>query len=69
MPFTYEYRRGALTVDCVVFGLDDEDLKVMLIQRGLPPFEGKATLRSGIRVLAREIELRKRLFPAVKKKC
>jgi 8-oxo-dGTP diphosphatase len=36
-----------LTVDCVVFGLDDQELKVMLIQRGLPPFEGKWALPGG----------------------
>ena len=47
MPHTYEYPRPALTVDCVVFGLDDEDLKVMLIQRGLPPFEGEWALPGG----------------------
>lgn len=47
MPYSYEYPRGALTVDCVVFGLDDEDLKVLLIQRGLPPFEGKWALPGG----------------------
>jgi 8-oxo-dGTP diphosphatase len=47
MPYTYEYPRGALTVDCVVFGLDDQELKVMLIQRGLPPFEGKWALPGG----------------------
>jgi 8-oxo-dGTP diphosphatase len=47
MPYTYEYPRGALTVDCVVFGLDDAELKVMLIQRGLPPFEGKWALPGG----------------------
>jgi 8-oxo-dGTP diphosphatase len=47
MPYTYEYPRGALTVDCVVFGLDDEELKVMLIQRGLAPFEGKWALPGG----------------------
>ena len=29
MAFTYEYSRPALTVDCVVFGLDEEDLKVL----------------------------------------
>ena len=47
MPHTYEYPRPALTVDCVVFGLDEEDLKVMLIQRGLPPFEGEWALPGG----------------------
>ena len=47
MPYTYEYPRGALTVDCVVFGLDEGDLKVLLIQRGVPPFEGKWALPGG----------------------
>ncbi|MEP7353436.1 MAG: NUDIX domain-containing protein [Acidobacteriota bacterium] len=45
--YTYKYPRGALTVDCVVFGLDDSALKVMLIQRGPPPFEGKWALPGG----------------------
>jgi len=26
VPHTYEYPRGALTVDSVVFGLDDDEL-------------------------------------------
>ncbi len=43
----YEFPRAALTVDCVVFGLDDRDLKVMLIQRNLPPFEGMWALPGG----------------------
>jgi 8-oxo-dGTP diphosphatase len=47
MMTTYEYPRAALTVDCVVFGLDDEDLKVMLIQRDLEPFEGRWALPGG----------------------
>jgi 8-oxo-dGTP diphosphatase len=47
MPYTYEYPRGALTVDCVVFGLDDDELKVMLIQRALPPYEGRWALPGG----------------------
>jgi 8-oxo-dGTP diphosphatase len=47
MSHSYEYPRAALTVDCVVFGMDDEDLKVMLIQRDLPPFEGEWALPGG----------------------
>ena len=47
MPYSYEYPRAALTVDCVVFGMDDADLKVMLIQRGLPPYEGEWALPGG----------------------
>ena len=47
MPYTYDYPRPALTVDCVVFGLDEEDLKVVLIQRDLEPFAGKWALPGG----------------------
>src|SRR5687768_8681450 len=47
MPFSYEYARPALTVDCVVFGLDDGDLKVLLIQRDLAPFAGRWALPGG----------------------
>lgn len=47
MPHTYEYPRPALTVDCVVFGLDEGDLKVLLIQRDLKPFEGRWALPGG----------------------
>lgn len=56
MPFTYEYPRGAVTVDCVVFGLDEDDLKVMLIQRNLPPFEGKWALPGGFVHLEETLE-------------
>jgi ADP-ribose pyrophosphatase YjhB (NUDIX family) len=38
LPFSYEHPRAALTVDCVVFGLDEDDLEVLLVQRGLAPF-------------------------------
>lgn len=47
MTYKYEYARPALTVDCVVFGLDDDDLKVMLIERDLEPFQGQWALPGG----------------------
>lgn len=47
MSYTYEYPRPALTVDCVVFGMDEEDLKVLLIKRGQEPFAGKWALPGG----------------------
>jgi len=47
MTFTYQYARPALTVDCVVFGLDDQDLKVLLIQRKLKPFRGQWAIPGG----------------------
>lgn len=47
MTFRYQYARPALTVDCVVFGLDDEDLKILLIKRGGAPFEGSWAIPGG----------------------
>ena len=43
----YRYPRAALTVDCVVFGLDEGELKVLLIKRGLEPFKGRWALPGG----------------------
>jgi len=49
MTFKYEYERPGLTVDCVIFGLDldDESLKVMLIERDVEPFEGQWAIPGG----------------------
>ena len=47
MAHTYQYPRAALTVDCVVFGFDESELKVLLIQRALDPFKGKWALPGG----------------------
>lgn len=47
MPFTYEHPRPALAVDCVVFGLRAASLVVLLVQRGIPPFEGSWALPGG----------------------
>lgn len=49
MPYTYEYPRPALTVDCVVFGFnpDEGNLKVLLIERNGEPFKGCWALPGG----------------------
>ena len=47
MPYTYEYARPALTVDSVVFGLDEQELKVLLIQRKNEPFAGRWAFPGG----------------------
>ena len=44
---SYEYPRAALAVDCVVFGLDETDLKVLLIQRKLQPYQHTWALPGG----------------------
>jgi len=47
MPYSYQYPRAALTVDCVVFGFDEGELKLLLIVRGLEPFKGRWALPGG----------------------
>lgn len=58
MPYTYKFPRPALTVDCVVFGFDlnQHDLKIMLIQRQLPPFDGQWALPGGFVRLEESLE-------------
>jgi 8-oxo-dGTP diphosphatase len=45
--YVYAYPRPAVTVDCVVFGLDAKELKVLLIQRRLEPFQHAWALPGG----------------------
>ena len=49
MTYSYEYERPGLTVDCVIFGLnlDEESLKVMLIERDVEPFAGMWAIPGG----------------------
>ncbi len=47
MAHCYKFPRPGLTVDCVVFGFDDAELKILLIQRGLDPFKEKWALPGG----------------------
>lgn len=47
MSRTYQFPRPALTVDCVVFGYGEGRLQVLLIERELPPFEGRWALPGG----------------------
>lgn len=47
---SYKYSRPALTVDCVVFGINSqsiETLEVLLVCRGKAPFEGSWALPGG----------------------
>jgi len=38
--YTYDYPRPAVTTDCVVFGKDGNETKVLLIERGNEPYKG-----------------------------
>lgn len=45
--YCYEYPRPALAVDMVVLTVVDLDLKLLIIERGEPPFEGSWALPGG----------------------
>jgi 8-oxo-dGTP diphosphatase len=47
MSVTYKYPHPAVTVDAVVFGFDDADLKLLLVQRLAQPFKGQWALPGG----------------------
>lgn len=56
MPYTYEYPRPALTVDCVIFGYESgRPLQVLLIQRAHDPFEGHWALPGGFVDMGEEL--------------
>jgi 8-oxo-dGTP diphosphatase len=47
MAHTYPFARPALTVDIVVFALDQDELQVMLIERDIEPHAGQWALPGG----------------------
>ncbi|AFY68870.1 NUDIX hydrolase [Thalassoporum mexicanum PCC 7367] len=47
MSKAFAQYKPTVAVDCVVFGLDRQDLKVMLIKRGVAPFKGDWALPGG----------------------
>lgn len=38
--YEYKYPHPSVTTDCVIFGFDGKELKVLLIERGIEPFKG-----------------------------
>ena len=38
--YCYKYPHPAVTTDCVIFGFDGQQLKVLLIKRGIDPYQG-----------------------------
>jgi 8-oxo-dGTP diphosphatase len=57
MPYTYEYPRPSVTVDCVIFGLDEsQQLKVLLIRRKGDPYANKWALPGGFVQIEESLE-------------
>jgi 8-oxo-dGTP diphosphatase len=51
-----DYPRPSVTVDVIIFTLNGGDLQVLLIQRGLPPFEGMWAIPGGFVRIDESIE-------------
>ena len=58
MPYTYKYPRPAVTVDCIIFGLnlENRELKVLLIERGEDPFKGNWALPGGFVEMGEDLD-------------
>ncbi len=53
--YSYRYPHPAVTADCLVFGLDAHELKVLLIQRLNDPFKGAWALPGGFVMIDEDI--------------
>ena len=57
---SYQYReeeRVLLAVDCIIFGFDEEELKILIIKRGFEPEKGKWSLVGGFLKKEETLEL------------
>ena len=45
--YTYKYPHPAVSTDCVVFGFDGYEIKVLLIERGIEPYKGMMAFPGG----------------------
>ena len=62
--YCYRYPHAALTVDCAIFGFDTQNLKILLIERGIEPYKGKWALPGGFMKMDETVEeaARRELF-------
>ena len=54
--YTYKYPHPAVTADCMVFAVDGDELKVLLIQRGNEPYKGKWAFPGGFMEMDETLE-------------
>lgn len=45
--YSYQYERPAITVDCIIFGFDKSELKVLLTKRAIEPYIGQWAFPGG----------------------
>jgi 8-oxo-dGTP diphosphatase len=56
MPFTYRYPHPAVTTDIVIFTIRQDELKVLLIKRALPPHKNQWALPGGFIKMEESLE-------------
>lgn len=56
MAYTYEYPHPAVTTDIVIFTIRQDELKVLLIKRALPPYQNMWALPGGFVNLEESLE-------------
>lgn len=56
MPFTYRYPHPAVTTDIVIFTIRQDELKVLLIKRALPPHRNQWALPGGFIKMEESLE-------------
>lgn len=56
MPYTYEYPHAANTADCIVFALDKDILRVLMVERGGEPYKGCWAFPGGFMNMDESIE-------------
>ena len=62
MPYTYDYPRPAVSVDSLIFSIDqDKGLEILLIERANDPFKGSWAIPGGF------VDMDEDLIPAAKR--
>lgn len=56
MDYHYPYPHPAVTADCVLFGLDDDGLQVLLVERRNEPFKGRWAFPGGFMNMDETVE-------------
>lgn len=54
--YCYKYPHPAVTTDCVIFSFDGQQLKVLLIRRGIAPYKGKWAFPGGFLRMDESVE-------------